>query len=374
MDLQRLKQLSEAKIKAGTITKQVRDTLKEYKHDKQDLQQGLSETFKPIIKAQEETKQTIDEKQDKLIEQLEKNQKALTSGLEDIAMLTYQPETKPPEAKLPIGYKPLMMSPDVESNLDAGFDIDEIQKLMQYDLAPPSSVLQASMQGDIDIKDYDANISKMLKKLGTKKGPLSKGQGKTKNKDKIDKIDEDIKLLQKYRGRIKIIPEGMKTIKKGSGYTQPKRNAYKISSSGKYGGLMIDIPKLMGQLRLVATKDKRKVIDKKVDFDTIDLLTKRFNSKKKYSDIAKMVFDELNQLSEIPIHKSSKKFKKLGSGVVYFNDANDLIDRMELLGGSILAGNNGVKEEFSQIAHKLNQLGLINNKQLIDLLQQYIIR
>ena len=374
MDLQRLKQLSEAKIKAGTITKQVRDTLKEYKHDKQDLQQGLSETFKPIIKAQEETKQTIDEKQDKLIEQLEKNQKALTSGLEDIAMLTYQPETQSPEAKLPIGYKPLMMSPDVESNLDAGFDIDEIQKLMQYDLAPPSSVLQASMQGDIDIKDYDANISKMLKKLGTKKGPLSKGQGKTKNKDKIDKIDEDIKLLQKYRGRIKIIPEGMKTIKKGSGYTQPKRNAYKISSSGKYGGLMIDIPKLMGQLRLVATKDKRKVMDKKVDFDTIDLLTKRFNSKKKYSDIAKMVFDELNQLSEIPIHKSSKKFKKLGSGVVYFNDANDLIDRMELLGGSILAGNNGVKEEFSQIAHKLNQLGLINNKQLIDLSQQYIIR
>ena len=56
----------------------------------------------------------------------------------------------------------------------------------------------------------------------------------------------------------------------------------------------------------MATKDKRKVMDKKVDFDTIDLLTKRFNSKKKYSNVAKMVFDELNQLSEIPIHKSSK--------------------------------------------------------------------
>ena len=55
---------------------------------------------------------------------------------------------------------------------------------------------------------------------------------------------------------------------------------------------MIDIPKLMGQLRLVATEDKRKVMDKKVDFDTIDLLTKRFNSKKKYSDIAKIAFDE----------------------------------------------------------------------------------
>ena len=49
----------------------------------------------------------------------------------------------------------------------------------------------------------------------------------------------------------------MKTIKKGSGYTQPKRNAYKISSSGKYGGLMIDIPKLMGQLRTCKVMDKK---------------------------------------------------------------------------------------------------------------------
>ena len=92
MDLQRLKQISEAKIKAGILTKEVRDTLKEYNHNKQDLQQGLSETFKPIIKAQDETKQAIDDKQDKLIEQLQKNQKAITSGLENIEMLAIQPE------------------------------------------------------------------------------------------------------------------------------------------------------------------------------------------------------------------------------------------------------------------------------------------
>ena len=139
---------------------------------------GLTETFKPIIEAQEETKQTIDEKQDKLIEQLEKNQKALTSGLEDIAMLTYQPETQSPEAKLPIGYKPLMMSPDVESNLDVGFDIDEIQKLMQYDLAPPSSVLQASMQGDIDINDYDALYWQNVEKTWNKEGSIIQGPRK----------------------------------------------------------------------------------------------------------------------------------------------------------------------------------------------------
>ena len=179
-------------------------------------------------------------------------------------------------------------------------------------------------------------------------------------------------MLQKYRNRIKIIPEGKKTI--GTGYTQPKRNAYKISSGGKYGNLMIDVPKLMGQLHLVAKKDGNKVLDKKVDFDTLDLLTKRFNSKKKYSDLSKMVFNQLNQLSEIPIHRSSKKYSKIGSGVVYYNDVNDLIDRMELLGGSISAGNDGAKSEFSEIAHKLYQIGKIDNNQLNDLLKGYVIQ
>ena len=90
MDIQRLKQISEGKIKAGILTKEVGDTLKEYKHNKQDLQLGLSETFKPIIKAQEETKQAIDDKQDKLIEQLDKNHKAITSTL----VLPYSEQVK----------------------------------------------------------------------------------------------------------------------------------------------------------------------------------------------------------------------------------------------------------------------------------------
>ena len=178
-------------------------------------------------------------------------------------------------------------------------------------------------------------------------------------------------MIHKYRDRISIIPEGIETI--GKGYKQLKRNAYKISYGGQYGNLIIDIPKLMGQLHLVAKKDGDKVIDKKVDFDTIDLLTKRFNSKKNYSDLSKMVFNQLNKLSEIPIHRSSKKFSKIGNGVVYYNDTNDLINRLELLGGSLLAGNNGVKDEFSNIVHKLYQLGTIDNEKLNDLLQVYVI-
>ena len=368
MDIERIKKLSDAKINAGNATKRVRFALKEYEHGTQDVQEQLSEVYKPIVKAQEAVKKTIDEKQDNMLEQLKKNQKALSSGLEDILMMQQSPDVQPQEtASLPIDYKPEMFKADI----DSGFNTDEVEKLTQYGLYAPSDVLKASIDGTLDIDEYDSNIGKKLNKLGAKKGSLARGKGKTKNADQIDEITKDIKLIQKYRKRISIIPEGTKTI--GKGYMQPKRNAYKISSRGQYGNLIIDIPKLMGQLHLVAKKDGNKVIDKKVDFDTLDLLTKRFNSKKNYSDLSKMVFNELNRLSEIPIHRSSKKYSKIGSGVVYYNDPSDLINRMELLGGSILAGNDGAKNEFSEIAHKLFQLGLINNEKLNDLFKVYVI-
>ena len=365
MEIQRIKKISEAKINAGNVVNKVRNTLKEYEHGRQDAQEDLSEVFKPIVKSQEDVK-------DKMLEQLQKNQKALKSGLEDLIILQQLPAVQPQQtATLPIDYKPEMMKPGFKSNIDAGFDLDERKKLTKYEFYPPSQVLQASIDGTLDIDEYDENLGKKLNKLGAKKGNLSKGKGKTKNKEEIEELTKDIKLIQKYIDRIKIIPKGKKTI--GTDYTQPKRNAYKISSGGRYGNLMIDVPKLMAQLHLVAKKDDTKVIDKRVDFDTLDLLTKRFNSKKKYSDLSKMVFNELNELSEIPIHRSSKKYSKMGSGVVYYNDTNDLIDRMELLGGSILAGNDGAKSEFSEIVHKLHQLGKIDNGKLNDLLQLYVI-
>ena len=63
---------------------------------------------------------------------------------------------------------------------------------------------------------------------------------------------------------------------------------------------------------------------------------------------------------------------KSGSGMIYFNDPHQLLKRLELLGGSILAGNNGVIPEFSKIAHLLHQMKVISKKQLNDLLKTYL--
>jgi len=95
MDIERIKNIPEAKIKAGNVVNKVRNTLKEFGHGRQDIQEELSEVYMPIVKAQEDVKQKIDEKQDKMLEQLQKNQKALTSGLEDLLMVQQLPDTQP---------------------------------------------------------------------------------------------------------------------------------------------------------------------------------------------------------------------------------------------------------------------------------------
>ena len=374
MDIERIKRLSESKIKADDSVKKVRNTLKEYRIGRQDVQEDLSEVYKPIVKVQDDVKKTIDEKQDAVIKQLQKNQKEISSGLQELALVNTLPVELPSKepTKLPLDYKPEMMKPQYKSNIDKGFTGEEMQKLIGYELLAPSDVLQGSVSGALNFYEYDGKIGEMLKDLGRQKGQLSTTKkAKAKNKEAIDELTKEIKLIQKYRDRIRIIPEGKETL--GTGYLQPKRNAYKVQNGGQYGNLVIDVPKLIGQLRLLAKKDGKTVIDKLVDFDTIDLLTKRFNSNKQYSDLSKMMFNELNRLSEIPIHRSSKKFSKLGSGVVYYNDANDLMGRLQLLGGSILAGNNAVKDEFSQIAHKMLQLGIIGKKKLNDLLNVYVL-
>lgn len=64
---------------------------------------------------------------------------------------------------------------------------------------------------------------------------------------------------------------------------------------------------------------------------------------------------------------------KSGSGVRYFNNSNQLFDRLELLAGSITAGNNGVKNEFSEISHTLRNMGLISQTDLNKLLSKYVL-
>ena len=65
--------------------------------------------------------------------------------------------------------------------------------------------------------------------------------------------------------------------------------------------------------------------------------------------------------------------KKTGQGIIHFNNPQQLVNRLELLAGSIFAGNNVIEQEFSQIAHLLHQLKVITKKTLNSLLKKYIL-
>ena len=118
-------------------------------------------------------------------------------------------------------------------------------------------------------------------------------------------------------------------------------------------------------------------------------------SLEKLKDEIKQLTGEISGRKEAkkpsPVHQADTEIKKLqkgtlmkykntmkeylrslkynvGEGIVYFNNPHQLLDRLE----SLAAGNNGVLSEYIQIAHRLRDLGVINNKKLNTLLRKYI--
>ena len=361
-----MKKLLTSGIEAGNKVKAVREVVKTYKTQKQDMYDETAEILKPSIDAQMSVKESIDKKQDKVIKQLQENQKVLTEGIDKISEANLRAITFAEE--LPRAIEESHETEPIKLNVENIFTKNDKTILNNYNLTKPKDLTQISPEKLVEEKEKSIEIAKMI---GRKKG-----QKKTSAEDK-QSHNIELQTLKKYRGTINDLLSSFKYIpKSGKGiYTQKKRNAYKISQRGQYGGLVIDLPKLHGHLKVVAHKNGQKVYDKQGDFDTLDLLTKRFNGRKNYSKLARSIFNDLNRLSEIPIHRTSKKYSKLGSGVVYYNNPQDLLSRLELLGGSMSAGNNSndVREEFVNVVHVLNKLNVINNKQMNDLMKEYLI-
>lgn len=157
---------------------------------KQDTYDATSELSKLSIDVQKVIKKAIDQKQDKLIAEIQKNRKAITQGLLDKI---------PAQEQLAIEPKsPLLV------NLDKGFHKNEMETLIKQGYAPPSQIMEDQINDEIDIDEYKG-IGERLKELGRQKGVLMKSKkGKAQNTERINELSKDIKLLQKYRKRIGI--------------------------------------------------------------------------------------------------------------------------------------------------------------------------
>ena len=309
MDIEEYKKFVKDKIESETLTKKVRNIIKETEWQKQDMREGFKETFNPLIKSQDSIKKSIDEQQNKTLAQLQANQLALTQGLNQNKMAITQ-----------------------------GFDkLDEVKR---WDLAqlPGFEAIEESKE-DEDEDDLPSTSDKGSPKIAKFTSDDLNRFLNNKEAQDILKINEYHKLPADYIGEDlstidKVIDDVNSDIEK---FTKKLKNTADFVRDEN--GFSLAIPK-----------------SKKPQKETLDNI-------KKYK-ILNIFATSLNQLKYYK--------KKIGSGMIYFNTPHQILKRLELLGASIIAGNNGAIQEFSQLAHLVKQMKLISNKQLNDLLKTYI--
>ena len=273
MDIEEAKKFVRNKIDSDAITKQVRDVINITKWQKQDMREGFTETFNPLIKSQDSIKKSIDEQQKKTIEQLKKNQLALTQGFEQFNRLVDMRELPALEGDYEEAAAPSTSKPKSPTRYNIEKNLDNVDLGVLKDMGYPRP-------NDF----FDTNTEKL--------------------REIQDEVKNDVKTF-----------------------------------TGQIAGL------------------KRKKHKTEEDEEEIERIKMQKDLLHKYKNILKIYLGSLEYV---------------GSGMIYFNNPHQILERLELLGGSIIAGNNGVIPEFTKLAHLLKKMNVISNKQLNDLLKSYI--
>jgi hypothetical protein len=322
----------------------------EEKIGKQDFQRDVALPLaEPVTKILEVNQKKVDETQNKLIAKINQNQQMLTNAMRAI------PErlSLPTPVDLPVRHV----------NIDAGLDIDIIRK---NSFLPPSELLD---MGYAELKEYQADVGKVNKSLGSKY-----------KRQKIDQ--EEMNAMKNYNQTLRAMVQNYLKFNLptkpavGSGL-QTFKNPYKLTSDYLFGNLYIDPHKLL-DLKLEAYKDGKKVISKPIDYDFITLLTKRYDSRKKYSSESKTMFSRLIKLSGLPVNSRSLKFTKIGGAckneVKYYKNSKELAKKLQLLIASKEAGNESIaiNNEIVGILNKLQRDGAITKDQYKSMYEQYI--
>ena len=361
MDLEKIKRFANSEFESWKIAKAVTEIKNEIKDAEQGRDIVMSDVFKtlrdPLIEQQKKT----DAKQDAVIEQLRENQLALTGGIQDIVTLNRELPQLPAESDEASKEKLTL----VPNNL---FSAEDLSFIKSIGLPEPNALLGLSGEDLAEIthvtKKERKKISDKITGVKNKKGftPTQKGE-EVKQLEK--QRDHERPIFDNYLTTITMVQAIPKyTKKKGSGirkYKQPKRNAYKISDSS-YGNLSVDVPRLKNEMKLNVFRGGKLIYHADADKSLVDLLTKRFNPKRSYSLNAVKIFNDLNLLANLPRHPSSGKSKLLGSGVVFYNNPNELAERMKILVGAMAAGNNSpvIKNDLSMINDEFLKIGAID--------------
>ena len=314
MDIEEMKKYSQNKIEADDLIKQVRQRIKETTWEKQNLREGFTETFRPLIskfeKPDDPKTQNIFTQNQKMLqnqlaltEGLKANQKAITDGFSQFERLADMQEL-PGVGAIEDDEK------DSEDDKD-----DQARAPTPTPTTPPQA--EKSPIANFKVEDLNKNLN---------------------NKEFQDVLsDFNYRYLPSYYfdKDIKILSDLITDVKSNLKNANTKiTNTAIIENDGFYNLAYPKNPNPQTQ--------------------TLEKI-KTFNALSVY----------LSNLNLAYMFKT-----KSGSGL--FSSPQELLRRLELLNGSLAAGNNGVLPELIQIAHRLRDLGILTNKQLNKLLRKVI--
>ena len=280
MDIEEAKKFARNKIEADTLVRQVRDVIKTTKWQKQDMREGFKETFKPLIKSQDSIKKSIDEQQNATIAQLKANQLALTQGLNQNRLA-----------------------------ITEGFDkLDEVKK---WDLAQlPGFKAIEDLPKEDEEDEEDEETKEVLPSTSEEGAKIAKFKGEDLNRYLLTKENQDIlkslgydNLPSHYLGKdistidnlieeVNIDLKSTKDLLKNTADIYPDKEGYYIAQ-----------PK--------SENPRKETLNNIKNYNTLSIFS--------------------SNLSNLKLYKT-----KSGTGMIYFNNPHQLLDRLELLGGSIL--------------------------------------
>ena len=146
MDIAAFKKHIDLKLENRRKKQEIRKKIQDYNDVKQGLAIQREEQFKPIVDEVKQVKETIDEKQDRLIQKLDENQKALTEDLSLLRELdTFESPPESPTALEPPP-KPKFKIPDPHT----GFSQDELTYIQKSGYLTPNEAYNQLLDETFD--------------------------------------------------------------------------------------------------------------------------------------------------------------------------------------------------------------------------------
>ena len=194
MDIEEMKKYSQNKIEADNLIKQVRQKIKETIWEKQNLREGFTETFKPLIsqfeKPDDSKAQNIFTQNQKMLqnqlaltEGIRANQKAITDGFNQFERLADMKELPQVENENEIDpdLNPVRQKEILKYNLEKNLDEEDKQVLELLDYPQPNELLDKDPN---EINEIYKMVKNDVKEMGYQIGALKRTKNKTEEQEK----------------------------------------------------------------------------------------------------------------------------------------------------------------------------------------------